>query len=464
MQVQDISQLTFQGTNGRDEFQREQIAAKVIRLLISPIEISPMLIDGDWGTGKTEFCHKLINKLQAEYSDSRVLYIDAFRADHADNPLLTVLSAILSLLPNESLKKPLRDKALPILRFAAVTVGKAVAAHVLQQNTDALANGMEESLQDATDQAIDATVKALLKDHEEAEKNLQALQAALIQIATEKPITIFIDELDRCRPDFAVQMLETVKHIFNVEGVQFVFITNTRQLRAAINHRYGQQVDAQRYLDKFLKFSFRLPDYIPKSYESYQYLTQASAHHFSLLAKKSQALSETWLRETNSMVYKFSVEIIKKNGLSLREVETFVRYLEIYQELSKKITANQNADAKPLFLIFGVYLFCFHPEIFESIRKNRADADALASLLGIGNFPSFNKDGYTQSYSFDIAVLIAQESYINQEKYWPSETDHGETQKWQQTRKNYLGDSWGDLTPSHSLIKEVMLHLQLGAD
>ena len=225
MQVQDISQLTFQGTNGRDEFQREQIAAKVIRLLISPIEISPMLIDGDWGTGKTEFCHKLINKLQAEYSDSRVLYIDAFRADHADNPLLTVLSAILSLLPNESLKKPLRDKALPILRFAAVTVGKAVAAHVLQQNTDALANGMEESLQDATDQAIDATVKALLKDHEEAEKNLQALQAALIQIATEKPITIFIDELDRCRPDFAVQMLETVKHIFNVEGVQFVFIT-----------------------------------------------------------------------------------------------------------------------------------------------------------------------------------------------------------------------------------------------
>lgn len=160
MQVQDISQLTFQGTNGRDEFQREQIAAKVIRLLISPIEISPMLIDGDWGTGKTEFCHKLINKLQAKYSDSRVLYIDAFRADHADNPLLTVLSAILSLLPNESLKKPLRDKALPILRFAAVTVGKAVAAHVLQQNTDALANGMEESLQDATDQAIDATVKA----------------------------------------------------------------------------------------------------------------------------------------------------------------------------------------------------------------------------------------------------------------------------------------------------------------
>jgi predicted KAP-like P-loop ATPase len=93
------TQITFQGENGRDEFQREQIADKVISLLTSDIDISPMVIDGHWGTGKTEFCHKLINKLAVEHKDYRPIYIDAFKADHADSPLLTILAEVLNLLP-----------------------------------------------------------------------------------------------------------------------------------------------------------------------------------------------------------------------------------------------------------------------------------------------------------------------------------------------------------------------------
>ncbi|MBJ6977682.1 P-loop NTPase fold protein, partial [Vibrio cholerae] len=76
-------------------------------------------------------------------------------------------------------------------------------------------------------------------DHVEAESSLQALQQALKSIAEQKPIVLFIDELDRCRPNFSVLMLETIKHTFDVEGVQFVLITNTNQLKASINHCYG---------------------------------------------------------------------------------------------------------------------------------------------------------------------------------------------------------------------------------
>lgn len=460
MQVPDLSQRTFKGTNGRDEFQREKIAEKVIRLLTSPIEISPMLIDGDWGTGKTEFCHKLINKLKEENTDFQVIYIDAFRADHADNPLLTVLSAVLSLLPNSPQKALLRNKAIPILRFAAVTVGKAVAAHVLQQNTESLADGIEESLQDAADHAIDGTIKALLKDHEEAEKNLQALQTTLSEIAAENPITIFIDELDRCRPDFAVQMLETVKHTFNVEGVQFVFVTNTRQLKAAINHRYGQQVDAQRYLDKFLKFSFRLPDFIPAPHRNLEELNQVSAHHFLLLIKNGTVLKETSLADTSNWICQFTTEVVQKNSLSLREVETFVRYLEIYQQMSENLTKRQNGDPRQAFLIFGVFLFCFYPEISASLQKGKSNADTLACLLGISQLPSVSQ---RRTYTSDIAVLISQECFINQEKYFPPESDLESKEQWEKTKKMYLGNSWGDLTNSHSLIKEVLCCLQLGA-
>ena len=77
--------------NDRDEFQRKQIAEKAVKILSSDIDISPMVIDGGWGTGKTEFCHKLIN-LMAEDNTHHLIYVDAFQADHADEPLLTILA------------------------------------------------------------------------------------------------------------------------------------------------------------------------------------------------------------------------------------------------------------------------------------------------------------------------------------------------------------------------------------
>ena len=83
-----MSNLTF---NNRDEFHRKEVAEKVITLLQSDINISPMVIDGTWGKGKTEFCFKLIN-LMREEKTHRLIYVDAFKADHANEPLITILS------------------------------------------------------------------------------------------------------------------------------------------------------------------------------------------------------------------------------------------------------------------------------------------------------------------------------------------------------------------------------------
>ncbi len=128
------------------------------------------------------------------------------------------------------------------------------------QDADSLAETVTDAAATIASHTIDATVEALLKEQIEAEKNLETLKACLKELAADKPIILFIDELDRCRPDYAVDMLEVIKHVFDVENVKVVLVTNTKQLRAAINHRYGAEVDAQKYLDKFLKYSFALPD------------------------------------------------------------------------------------------------------------------------------------------------------------------------------------------------------------
>lgn len=461
MNHQDLATLTFNGANGRDEFQRVQVAEKVIKLLTAPIDVSPMVIDGDWGTGKTEFCHKLINKFRDEHKGYRLLYVDAFQADHADNPLLTVLSGVIGLLPEESQKSALRKKAMPVVRFAAAAVGKAVVSHVLKQSADDLAEGLEKSLQDAADQAIDASVKALLKDHEEAQKNLQALQTTLESIAKDAPIVIFIDELDRCRPDFAVQMLEVIKHTFNVDGLQFVLVTNTRQIKAAINHRYGHQVDAQRYLDKFLKFGFKLPDFVVghRGYDDDRVLV--AVEHFSRLLGQSESLKGTAFAAQTDWVFGFTKSLVQQNRLSLREVETFIRHLEIYHQLCEGLKSNAIKGLQ-ILRIFGVFIFCFHPDISESLERNSADADKLAALFGISSLPDYRSEISRQSYLPGVAVMLAQTSAINSAKYLPADDNEDEKSYWQQDRSSYFAGGWAHLDHVHTPVKEAIRCLQLG--
>ena len=84
METQTLENPTF---DTQDEFKRKPIAENIIRLLTSPIDLSPMVIDGGWGTGKTEFCQKLIRLMQQQHPDYQPVYIDAFRSDHSGERL-----------------------------------------------------------------------------------------------------------------------------------------------------------------------------------------------------------------------------------------------------------------------------------------------------------------------------------------------------------------------------------------
>lgn len=162
----------------RDEFKRRAIAEKVISLLDADIDVSPMVIDGSWGLGKTEFCQKLIN-LMAEKGTHELIYIDAFKADHANEPLLTVLAEVLKVMPSDKTKTSLTKIAIPALRYSLKTGAKAVVSHLLRQDAADVIEEFEAEIKQVADKAIDASVETLLKDHVEAEKSLLALQDGL---------------------------------------------------------------------------------------------------------------------------------------------------------------------------------------------------------------------------------------------------------------------------------------------
>ncbi|EFO3654462.1 NTPase, partial [Escherichia coli] len=210
----------------RDEYKRKAIAEKIISLLESNIPVSPMVIDGDWGTGKTEFSKKLASLIEINSTNHKVIYIDAFTEDHNDAPILTIMAAIAALY-NSDEKKELISKALPALRFGLKTVLKAGAGWVLKQNADEINKEFEEVIKDAANSAIDGTIEALLEDHIEAQKNVLALKEVLTKLAGESKLTIIIDELDRCKPSFAISIIENIKHVFDIKNINFLLIANT---------------------------------------------------------------------------------------------------------------------------------------------------------------------------------------------------------------------------------------------
>jgi len=441
-----------------DEFNRKPIAENIIKLLTSPIDLSPMVIDGGWGTGKTEFCQKLIRLMQQQHPDYQPVYIDAFRSDHSGEPLLALLAEIIKTCvpedtdgqPSEK-RKNITRKVARAVGFVMKTVAKAAVGHVLKQDIEDLEEGMSQIINDeqeaknaaatvvgvattlashSIDATIDATVEALLKEQIEAEKNLETLKSCMKELAADKPIILFIDELDRCRPDYAVDMLEVIKHVFDVENVKVVLVTNTKQLRAAINHRYGMEVDAQKYLDKFLKYSFALPEKVVTQFEHERNFV--SIHYCQKLIGSNNELS---LLIRNESVIDFIGEIIQRNNLSLRETETLVRYLKIFNSLSKGLGSGFGIEYK-LLIITAIFIFCFYPKLAEDINRNRTHAEDFAHLFNIHSLPNFtNEQRIYGSKEIDIlAITLICHSDILDPRFKFRSSD---SERYLQTEINY---------------------------
>jgi len=126
--------------------------------------------------------------------------------------------------------------------------------------------------------AVDPMLEAGSKELESASKDFwkkeEGKRAAMTEFriaisALSKPtdervpaskLVIVVDELDRCRPDYALALLETIKHFFfNVPNVHFVLGVNLSELQNSVRARYGQEVDAGLYLQKFISLTMRLP-------------------------------------------------------------------------------------------------------------------------------------------------------------------------------------------------------------
>lgn len=436
----------------RDEFNRRPIAEKIIQLITSDIDVSPMIIDGVWGSGKTEFTQKTIELLKQDEPDYSAVYLDAFKAEHANNPIMSLLAELVKSLPSEEQEAAVKTLA-PTLTLLGKTLGKAAVGWFLKQDAADIAEEYDEQIKEASDSLIDYSTEKLLSSFVKEEEDLKALQSMLESMTSDKPMVIFIDELDRCRPDYAVSMLESIKHTFDISGLKFVLVTNTEQLKATINHTYGAGVNAQRYLDKFLTFKVKLPTHVKDSHE----LEDNAVKLFIQLITKSTVLKETVLQDLEYGHVWVLCYLIKIHKRSLREVETLIRYLEIYQTLSGGLK-ERTIFGYSLFRVIGVYIYTFESNMTEDILDRSLNGNDLLILFGIENIEQLETEE-SLNWIPDILRMLGRESNYNFEQFI-SEGDE-EMRSFAQTKQSYFSGGFGAPDRIFSIVEAAINELRM---
>jgi hypothetical protein len=358
-----------------------------------------LAINSEWGTGKTTFVKMWQQQLQN--SNLQTLYFNAWENDFEENPLIALIAEFKELYgKNSNVKfKSVIEKATTLFKNIAPALAKTVAES--NTATKAIADLAENLTKGATEILEDE-----LKEYNKKKQGIihfkKALKDFVDAIEGEKPIVFIIDELDRCRPSYAVLLLEQIKHLFCVPNIVFVLAIDKEQLGHAVRGVYGsEKLNAEEYLRRFIDLEYSLPRPDTKTYLTYLY------HYFKfnemLLGEKRKNIREFW-DEPDAFV-DISAILFEKGKLSLRQQERIFAHARI---ALRSLRFNQYLF--PTLFTYLIYLKQYHYGIYTSIQaKNYNTQDLLQKV--IPTIP-LGADSNSISYIIHLEALLAY-SYNN---------------------------------------------------
>ncbi len=295
-----------------DVLDRQELAQTLTNLIRTQSHPFTISIHGYWGTGKTFLLQRWQQDLESQ--GFQAIYFNAWEDDFCDDPLLAILGQLDEYLTKPRLNRLTSvaiENAIPVLRQTALTVLKlttGVTVDLSHLDSSSLLDKYLEQRR-AKDQLKDA---------------LERLSAA-VTAETSHPLVFIIDELDRCRPTFAIELLEKVKHIFDIEHMVFVFGVNRTELARSLHSIYGE-IDSDAYLRRFFDIEFALPEVDGATYCRHMMDKFLLQDFFSDLA--SEANNNVHAEEYRALRDHFP-KIWSRFGLSLRDIEHCVASLAL---------------------------------------------------------------------------------------------------------------------------------------
>ena len=406
--------------------QRQTYAAYLTRFLSQQALNGYVInLNSEWGAGKTTFLKCWYNELR---QDHPVIYFDAWKSDFTHDAMTALIDCFHAQLANpiadnKELIKSFFEKGSHFVKKALPSLVVGYAKHKTGMDEDeSLVEDITSTFGiDIAEKECGDALKDVLKDILEQRQKVQGIEEfkiALSKLASEYievseqsespveyPIYVLIDELDRCRPNYAIEVIESVKHFFNTKNFVFVIATDSKQLQHSIKAVYGNGFDANLYLSRFFDSSVTLP-----SPELNKYLTV----HFPTSVYSKYPIDE------NIINHDLVVSLVEKTFIyhgikSLREVNKILLAISSYSYSTKKINI--------LSFLTLTILKKFHPELYDLYRQeyqnpyrnkdsnhNTFKATEVSHKTTVSNL---SLDGIPYSYKFEFFLHDCLSTILN---------------------------------------------------
>jgi KAP family P-loop domain len=369
-----------------DVFGRKYIGDGIKNLFETVSDPLVLCVNGEWGTGKTTF----LKMLEGELLDKGfpVIAFDAFESDYIDDPFIAISSRIFDELVAREHKSD-ADR----FKKTAVKLGKLfgrtlfdIGVKVVTANAldGSKIEGLAEKASDALAEMSDKHFGEAITANKEREKTISdfknllsdAHSGNLSEAGGFRPLVIIIDEIDRCRPDFALKLIERIKHFFSVPNVQFILGANLRQLEKSVGAQYGLGLDARTYLQKFISLIVPIAD--TGLTTSYSMPTDSQKYASSLLQHSGVSRAHHYSNTISNLLLK----LIGHRDLPLRSVEKLITKIALVCALE----SGGQRQIGPFYFILAdlAYISLFDSETYARLKGGIMEYDALQHILGLG--------------------------------------------------------------------------------
>ncbi len=419
-----MKSLTYQYNGKVDEVSshREKLR-KTLSKACENIDIPYVLaVKGGYGTGKTSF----LKHLQADLEENNMttIWFDAWQSDHIQDPF----AALMASFDNQILEKHFKTSetrrnilntakkyGLGFGKFALKAGGKILAG---SQATEELVQLLQEDKADEdtlVSTVLDEGVVSLTQhfaekffNYKEFQRGFDEFKTQLTSIAEamkdkskQQKIVIFVDELDRCRPDYAIEVLEVIKHFFDAERVVFILSICEEAMKGAVSSVYHADVDYISYMNKFINSSFSLPKIPTESYWKYM------------------QKQESQFQQLPEMIHQYLPVLMEGYNVSLRDQDRiFSALCFINQFLQGEDLGSTHKELRILDLLYVMKLYVKDfPKVYEQVaamqllricaRRTAAKRPEVCSVLG-----------YLFHYSSLSEGEIKQEARMHIENYF----------------------------------------------
>ena len=362
-----------------DIFQRESIAQSMCELICSaPSEaISPVVLQGPWGSGKSTHAMRMMKYFNENHAQThKCIYWNASFFDYAVDPLPLFVANLYSETDAKEHEK-FTKAGFKLCGAMALAATKEFANQIIHIGSGLDLKVISEATNKAQKKAENPTLQQFKNFLQEAGTDRLRIDTAkeLLDLARgDKELIVIIDELDRCRPGFALQMIETIKHLFTTRDCKFILIMNKHSLIDSICNIHGLgKNNAETYLNKFITTTLQLPNIALEHREAKNYNNQYFFHllHNSYKFTEPMGFSDLILA------------LIKKKKLQLREIESWVRTITHLLNLNRTDSLENISNVSLYIIVIISYLISFDTDTAFQLAEKSISTHEILDRLGI---------------------------------------------------------------------------------